>query len=85
MEYEYLFTKNLHESLKGKIKGKIFCKVIDDILIIDISTKEDIDYGCTIQDFAEKMRTGEITHEIIVEQVVKEYKRKVLNTFFYYW
>lgn len=53
-EYEYLFSNTLHEKLKEKIKGKIFCKVIDDILIVDIDTRENIDFGYTVSDFAEK-------------------------------
>lgn len=39
-EYEYLFSKSLHEALKEKIKASIFCKVIDDVLIVDITTKK---------------------------------------------
>lgn len=83
MEYEYLFTKTLHEGLKERIKGRIFCKVINDILVIDIDTKEGINYGSTIGNFAEKLQRGELTQEKLVDEVVKEYKKKVLSTFFY--
>lgn len=83
MEYEYLFTKTLHEKLKERIKGKVFCKVIDDTLVIDIETREGINYGLLISNFAERIQIGEMTHDSVIEKVIKEYKKKVLSTFFY--
>lgn len=84
MEYEYLYTKGLYEKLKEKIKGRVFCKVIDNVLIVDIHTRENIDFGYTVIDFAEKMRTGQITQGSIVEEICVKFKKKVVNTFFYY-
>lgn len=83
MEYEYLFTKTLHEKLKERIKGKVFCKVIDDTLVIDIETREGINYGLLISNFVERIQIGEMTHDGVIEKVIKEYKKKVLSTFFY--
>ena len=84
MEYEYLFSKNLFEELKGKIKATIYCKVIDDVLVVDITTKEGIDFGYAVTNFADKLRLKEISKESIIEEVLAKYKRKILNTFFYY-
>ena len=84
MEYEYLFSKNLHEKLKETIKASIFCKVIDDVLVVDITTKEGIDFGYAVRDFSEKLQLGQITQESVVEEIVGKYRRKILNTFFYY-
>ena len=84
MEYEYLFTKGLYDKLKEKIKGRVFCKVIDDILVVDIHTREGIDFGYTVMNFAEKMMTKQITQEAIVEEICAKFKRKIVNTFFYY-
>lgn len=83
-EYEYLFSKSLHEALKEKIKASIFCKVIDDVLIVDITTKEGIEFGYACTNFGEKLQLNEITHEAIVEEVCAKFKRKLINTFFYY-
>lgn len=84
MEYEYLFTKGLHEKLKEKIKGKIFCKVIEDVLVISIDTKEDVSYNTIVKDFADKLRANEISADSVADDVVKKFRRIVLDTFFYY-
>lgn len=84
MEYEYLFSKSLHETLKGKIKASIFCKVVDDVLVVDITTKEGIDFGYACTNFSEKLQLGKITQEAIVEEICAKYKKKIVNTFFYY-
>lgn len=83
-EYEYLFSKSLHEALKEKIKASIFCKVIDDVLVVDITTKEDIDFGYALTNFGEKLQLGQITQEGIVEEICAKFKKKIVNTFFYY-
>lgn len=83
MEYEYLFSKSLHEKLKEKIKGKIFCKVIDNTLVVNIETREGISHGMFIDDFAERLRSGLLHHEWIADMLVKEYRAKVLERFFY--
>ena len=83
MDYEYLFSKSLFEELKGKIKATIYCKVIDNVLVVDITTKEGIDFGYAVTNFAEKLQLKKISKESIVEEVVAKYRRKVLNTFFY--
>jgi hypothetical protein len=83
MEYEYLFSKNLREALKAKIKASIYCKVIGNVLIIIIKTK-DMNFEYAIENFSDKLRMGELTHESIIEEIETKYKRKVLNTYFVY-
>lgn len=83
MEYEFLFTKSLHEKLKERIKGHIFCKVIDDTLVVNIDTREGVDYGLCISDFANRIRLKEISQETLIDDIVKNYKKKVLEIFFY--
>jgi hypothetical protein len=83
-EYEYLFSKSLHEKLKETIKASIFCKVIDDILIVDITTKEGIDFGYACTNFSEKLQLKQITQESIVDEICGKFKKKIVNTFFYY-
>ena len=83
MEYEYLFTKGLHERLKEKIKGKIFCKVINDILVVNIHTKEGLDYGFTLDNFARELQVGGLAAESVMDMIVNEYRREVLKRFFF--
>ena len=84
MEYEQLFSRNLHAELKEKIKGSVFTKVIEDTLVVTIITKEEINYTYVCANFAEKMHTGQITHESVIHDICTNFKTKVMNTFFYY-
>lgn len=83
MEYEYLFAKGLFDIFKTKVKGKVFCRVIDDILVVNITTQEGIDYGKCYSDFARKLQLDQISKDGIANEVTHEYKKLVLNTFFY--
>ena len=83
MEYEYLFTKSLFEYLKPKVKGKVFCKVINDILIVNIDTKEGIDYGYTLENFAEKLKLEGLASDSLGYEIVNLYRKEVIKRFFY--
>ena len=84
MEYEQLFSKNLHAELKEKIKGAVFTKVIEDTLVVTITTREDINYTYVCAHFAEKLQSGQIDHAGVVYEICSNFKTKVLNTFFHY-
>lgn len=83
MEYEYLFTKGLHEKLKEKIKGKIFCKVVNDILIVDIDTREGVTFGYTQENFSENLQIGKLDSDKLTVEIVQGYRNVVLNKFFF--
>lgn len=83
MEYEYLFTKGLHEKLKAKIKGKVFCKVINNILVVDITTKEGLSYGYTLENFTEKLQHGELDSDKLSAEITQMYRKAVLDRFFF--
>ena len=83
MEYEYLFSKSLFEQLKTKVKGQVFCKVINDILVVSISTKEGTDYGYTLPNFASKLSYDGLAAETLADVITKEYRKEVLKKFFY--
>ena len=75
MEYECCIR--LHEKLKSKLRGRVFCRVIDNILNIVIEnggTKFEI----RIDDFARKVCFG-MTTDAVSREVEKKYRRFLLN------
>lgn len=83
MEYEYLFTKMLYDTLKTTIKGRVFTKIIDDKLVINITTREGINYERVVGDFANKLITGQISPDAEAYAVLREYKECIRKHFFY--
>ena len=81
-ELKYLFSVALHEKLKRKIKGKIFCKVYGEKLIITIEKIGGITYTMTIHDFSDKVLNGYTTDYALYE-ILKEYHSFISKTFFY--
>lgn len=84
MEYEEIFSKNLYTELKEKIKGTVFVKIIEDTLVVTITTREGIHYTYVCASFADKLHTGQITHESIIREICSNFRTRILNTFFYY-
>ena len=82
MEYEYLFTKSLFEKLKDRIKAKVFCKVYDNVLAIEINTREGVQYRKYIPDFAAEIGNG-LNADMVSDDVVREYKKVVLQHYFH--
>ena len=80
-EYEYVFCKTLHEKLKAKIKGGINAYITDDTLEIKIIRYGDIIFKMRICNISEKILNGYST-DLVVHEVVKKYKRFVLNGHF---
>ena len=74
---EYDFCVILHKKLKDKIKGKIFCKVIDDELKIRIDM-DDLWFETSYEDFARRIIYG-LTTDYIVYEVEKKYRKFLLN------
>ena len=74
---EYDFCVILHKKLKDKIKGKIFCKVIDDELKIRIDM-DDLWFEISYGDFARRVIYG-LTSDYIVYEVEKKYRKFLLN------
>lgn len=84
MEYELLFAKSVYGELKDKVKGMVFCKVINDVLVVKIKTKEEgLNYEYYLRDFARKLMLG-LSYQDVAYEVSKEYKHYVLTRFFKY-
>lgn len=83
MDYEYLFSKAVHEGLKGRIKGHIFCKVINDTFVVLISTREGIEFEYALENFAYKLILGLINPGGVVNVITSKYKCHLMNVFMY--
>lgn len=82
LDYEYLFTTNLHSKLKGTIKGSIFVKVNEnDSLIVEIKRRDGNNFGVSFTDFSNRIVNG-FTTEYAVYEVVRKYKKFVMSQFF---
>lgn len=75
MEYE--FSIRLHEKLKAKLRGKVFCRVVDDILNIVI-LNGDTKFELRIDDFARKVCFG-MTTDAVSREVEKKYRKFLTN------
>ena len=83
MDYEYLFSRRLHEELKNMIKGMVYCKVINDTLVVVISTREGVQFEWLLENFAHKLILGLINPEMVAHVVARKYRMHVLDTFMY--
>lgn len=81
-DYEYLFAMNLHTRLKERIEGKVFVKVKEnDNLYVKIESFGDLRYEVELLNFSERVING-LTSEYITYEIVKQYKRFVLERYF---
>lgn len=83
MEYEYLFSKSVYEELKSIVKGHVFCKVVNDTLLVSISTREGIEFRYTIENFSYKLLMGMLNPVSVCLQVQKKYKDFIVHRFMY--
>lgn len=75
MEYE--FCIRLHEKLKAKLRGRVFCKVINDILNIVVENG-DTKFEMAVDDFARKVCFG-MTSDSVTYEVLKKYRKFLIN------
>ena len=82
VDYEYLFSTNLHQKLKEIVKGKVFCAIKDDHLYVSIETKEIGKYEYMLNSsFADDLIHGQILTDNVVDVVVREYRSYVIQHF----
>lgn len=43
-EYEIVFTKKLYNKIKDRVYGHVYCRVKDNTLRIDITTRDDLGF-----------------------------------------
>ena len=81
LEIYDLFTKRLHRDLKEKIDASVFVTISNDILVVRISKlglQLEQRYPNILNHIINERDTSILTHEI-----VKHFRRMVVNTFFY--
>lgn len=82
MDYEYLFSMNLHQKLRERVIGKVYCKVNEENeLYIKIESLGDLKFSMTIDNFSERILNGYST-EYAVYEIMSEYERFVYNRYF---
>lgn len=81
-EYEYLFTKALHEKLKEKIVGRIFIRAVTgDRVYVRIDSFGDLKFTMFLDDFSEKIKSG-YSSDYACYEILKQYKKVVLERYF---
>ena len=81
-EYEYLFTKALHDKLKDKIIAKINCRVdSDDNLCVDIIRYEERTFKVRISNFSRRILYNWTTDDA-VKDIVDKYKKFIVKYYF---
>lgn len=80
LNYEYEFVTALRSKLKEKLLGKIFCKVINNELYVEINNFG-LEFKMHIDDFANKVLNGYSTDYAMYE-IITTYKKFVLHKYF---
>ena len=75
------FAINLKHYLKKKIKGEVWCHLVDDTLVVDIYGVNSIVYRYTREDMATQIVQG-LYSEMLGELIYKRYRRYIENLFF---
>lgn len=82
MDYEYLFSMNLHQKLRERVIGKVYCEVNEENeLYIKIKSLGDLKFSMTINNFSERILNGYST-EYAVYEIMSKYERFVHNRYF---
>ena len=77
----YVFATNVHAKLKEVILGRVFTRVEDDSLYIEIRRMEGLIFKMRIYDISKKITNG-CTSEYAAYEVLRKYKKFVLNMYF---
>lgn len=79
-DYNFIFSSRVHEELKEKVNGGIFCRVIEDALVVKI-INDDLRFQIKFNEFSDKVSNGwSVTHA--VHEIMKSYKRFINSRYF---
>ena len=82
MDYEYLFAMTLHQKLRERVYGKIFCEVNrDNVLVVEIKSRGDWIFNMEFDNFSERFING-FTTEYAMYEVINKYKKFITNRYF---
>ena len=77
MELDVIFSSELHKKLKERIKGKIFCKVIEDTLYVRIYM-DDLYFETSFDNFTLRVFYG-LSTDYVLHEVIQKYERFLIN------
>ena len=81
-DYEYLFSKQLHEKLKDKVKGKVWVKIYHDELHVKITNYNEVSkYEFVMNNLSNNILNG-LSSEYLVYAILKDYKIHVNKLYF---
>ena len=81
-DYEYLFSTELHKRLKEKVKGKVWVKIYNDELHVNIIPDENGElYEFVMTDMSSRILNG-LSTSYIVYDILKDYRNYVNKQYF---
>ncbi len=82
LDYEKIFTSNLHSKLKKKINGSVYCEVNQrNELYVRIRSSGDVFFEKRLDNFSDRLVSGYST-EYAMYDVISEYKKCVISKYF---
>lgn len=79
---EKIFIFELKKQLSKRVKGKLSIHIINDTLIVDIYGIGNWGWRYTTTDLATQLLIG-ISSRNVADAIVKQYKKDILNEYFY--
>jgi len=81
-ELNSTFSKNLHTSLKQRINASIYVNVDHNGDLVVSINKGRMGWSSTIPEIMMKLACG-LTSDKLVDYITKQYRKSVLNNYFY--
>ena len=76
--FEEIFTEVLWTKLKERVRGNVFCKIENDVLIVRIS-KNGIMYEDKVLNVAWKIASGELNSRDYAAYIVRDYTQLIID------
>ena len=77
MELDVIFSRELHKKLKERIKGKIFCEVIEDTLYVRIYM-DNLYFETSFDNFTLRVFYG-LSTDYVLNEVIEKYEKFLMN------
>lgn len=82
MDYEQLFAMNLHQKLRERVKGKVFCEVTqNNLLVVEIKSRGDWKFSMEFDNFSDRFLNG-FTTDYAMCDVLSKYRKFITNRYF---
>lgn len=78
---EQIFSANLKEAIQQSIKGRVSVHVVNDTLIVDITTSHHTDFRFLEANISIKINRG-LTSEYLSARILQAYRKFIINKFF---